>query len=318
MQIRKTVANLNEIHRIDVMEEVIFNKEDMQSFLQAFQSLKNIELLSADSFDDIIWYFPCDVYLKDFKFEFNVEIYRNINLALKEYVLIKRISGTTAAVLYQHLNVLKKVILLTEGLINIAELKNHFANISKEKAWFDARIIKTFVEFFKPPLYSALLEICTNVPKQKYGNRELPDFQDVLLFDDIIERFFTSFDIEQTMPYLPIMIWWKLTNIIPLRPYDFFILKKDCLEVKQDNSYWLKLNRSKNRVYSPEMKSLIPDTIQIDNMMYDLISNHKFRLEQLGIESEFLLPYEYYNHFLKVKKNQITTLGLVIINLLNY
>lgn len=78
-----------------------------------------------------------------------------------------------------------------------------------------------------------------------FNQRELADFTSYLEFDDILKNYWQS-----TLPdderffYYPLYLWWTLTAVIPLRPREFLLTPRNCLEKDSDGGYHLKLRRN--------------------------------------------------------------------------
>lgn len=75
--------------------------------------------------------------------------------------------------------------------------------------------------------------------------RELASFDSYLLFNDILNDYWKS-DIteEERMFFYPLYLWWKITGVIPLRPREFILTPRKCLEKKKDGFY-ITLRRNK-------------------------------------------------------------------------
>lgn len=82
-------------------------------------------------------------------------------------------------------------------------------------------------------------------------SRSLPNSLDILNFHNYLDKFFGDPDIpkELKLLYKPIQIWWKLTNIIPMRPTEYCAnLVRDCLFEDEKNGEWyIKIKRVKER-----------------------------------------------------------------------
>lgn len=102
----------------------------------------------------------------------------------------------------------------------------------------------------------------------------LPSGTNILLFDFYINKFFNSDDIPETMKnyFYPLQIWWKLSNIIPIRASELCTkIPRDCLIVDGDD-YYIKINRSKRtqkKGYLPILRKF-----KITKEFYDLINNY--------------------------------------------
>jgi integrase len=67
-----------------------------------------------------------------------------------------------------------------------------------------------------------------NLSKGK--QRNLADFNSYLKFNEIITEFWQSADKKQKLFYFPLYFWWNLTAILPLRPTEFLLTPRDCLD----------------------------------------------------------------------------------------
>lgn len=109
---------------------------------------------------------------------------------------------------------------------------------------------------------------------RKINIRKLPSDKDIFTFSFYLEKFYKEETDEVALNlFKPILLWWKITNIIPLRPSEFTCkLKRDCLE-KIDNKYYIKIKRIKIK---NKKKFSIPilNKIEITKEIYDLIENY--------------------------------------------
>lgn len=109
--------------------------------------------------------------------------------------------------------------------------------------------------------------------KVKYQSRKLPTSEDIIAFHHCLETFFNDDNIDKNIKllYKPIHIWWKLTNIIPMRPSEFCIkLDRNCI-IKKDKQYLIKIKRikDKNSNRFPILKEIeISHSLAIDILQY--------------------------------------------------
>lgn len=304
MRIRQTISKVDGgKRRVDVVKTYLFSKSDLTFYIETFELLKLNNYIEAGTFQDVHWYLPCDQKLRNYRVSFDIEIYGELNIVLKGYVAIRRLAGLTPASCYIHILRLKTLIIYSEGLENVEKIESFFAKSTPEKAWEYARILKNFLEFYPHNKANQIEQICGNIPRAKHSNRDLPHFIDVLKFNEVIEEVFETEAQEVILPYYPILIWWRLTNIIPMRPVDFFELSYDCVELKGNGTYWINFKRSKNLSHSPNTISR-PEEIQIDKDMYFLIMQFKNILNELSIDTQYLIPYSFLNMFNKVDHSQ--------------
>lgn len=59
--------------------------------------------------------------------------------------------------------------------------------------------------------------------------RTLAEFQTYLKFNKIVDDFWLQADAGQRLFYFPLYFWWRLTAILPLRPTEFLLTPRDCL-----------------------------------------------------------------------------------------
>lgn len=115
--------------------------------------------------------------------------------------------------------------------------------------------------------------------QREEGNpRELPSSRSIFIFDYCIKDFFKR-DNDPTLKkiYYPIYIWWKVTNVIPMRPTELITkTTRDCL-IKDGDKYYLKVNRVKvKRTRHTLSKPMIPilNKLEINKDTYDLIKKY--------------------------------------------
>lgn len=112
--------------------------------------------------------------------------------------------------------------------------------------------------------YQKQLKLINEKYHISFESRELPNSLDILNFHNYIDSFFSDKNIPKDLKllYKPIQIWWKLTNIIPMRPSECCTtLVRDCL-FKKDNDYYIKIERVKSSYSNgfPIKKEFLIDT----------------------------------------------------------
>lgn len=138
--------------------------------------------------------------------------------------------------------------------------------------------------------------------------RELPSHTDIFSFDYYLKKFFKEEvnEISRGL-YMPVLLWWKITNVIPMRPSEItYELDRDCTGV-EDGKYFLKVNRVKINDENLNKKNKRPSipllkTIGISKEIYDLIEEYK-NITAFDNETESLFSYKAYKIF-KSKYNK--------------
>lgn len=133
--------------------------------------------------------------------------------------------------------------------------------------------------------------------------RELPSNKDILTFSLCLKRFYDEETDEKLLGlYMPVLLWWKITNVIPMRPSEItHNLERDC-NIEKDGKYYIKVNRVKvnnEKVEKMKIKPSIPilNKIGITKEIYDLIEEYK-RITAFDDITETLFSYNAYRLFL--------------------
>lgn len=81
---------------------------------------------------------------------------------------------------------------------------------------------------------------------QQKNQRALAAFDTYFRFDDLLEDFWRSdLSEEDRLFYYPLLLWWRITGVIPLRPREFLLTERNCLSKDADGNYYLRLRRNK-------------------------------------------------------------------------
>ena len=71
---------------------------------------------------------------------------------------------------------------------------------------------------------------------KKSGQRILSDFENYFKFNDALEVFWQQAGDVERLFYFPMYFWWTLTAILPLRPTEFLLTPRQCLERKNNEN----------------------------------------------------------------------------------
>lgn len=279
------------ISKVYVKEKVFFNEDDIKRYIDIFNELRDDGFIIASSYEDVKWRLPCTATNDYIPLKFDIDLYKEIKQALKIYSLILIAKGKSAGWVRNVVDILKKAVLETNGFKQTLQLEKFLS--SEDRAYFAARTILSFTDFYSVPNIKEIRTICEGIQSEQRRNRELPPFFDIFIFDEIVNDYFRKTSVGDHLRYKPIQLWWAITNIIPMRPSDFLKLKSDCISMDEDGRYWITLSRSKKVKQS--VRDIPPtQTIQINKEVYDLINNFKLHLFHNEIKSSYLLPQSLY------------------------
>ncbi|WP_066297959.1 tyrosine-type recombinase/integrase [Bacillus sp. FJAT-29937] len=304
MEVKIDIGKLSENITLKSVETVTHTKIAEDELRKYFSFLKEHNLINAEYFDDPVWFMYDENKDRDIIFNFDIEMYKELNKALKGYILLKKMTGTSIGSCHRILTTLKKVILKTNRFEDLKGLEALLTSQTPLVGYDMAGTIKLFLSFYEHPLNLEIIDICNQIKAPERNNRELPFFPDVIAFNESLEAFFNSINSEDHIRFYPILIWWKLTNVLPMRVIEFLKLKKNCIEKKNDGTYWITLPREKKKADSP-FKIDVTDTVQINQEIYEIISMYIQIIDDNRIETDYLLPYDLYVRFLPNPKGSL-------------
>ena len=313
MEIRK-ILNESEFIKLESVSQIYQNDMSLEEYEKIFNDLLEINKIRNCSFGDTIWYIYDPLSQLDLHMRFNLISFPKINQHLKFYTLLRITSGKASKTIYDELASLRKVILNTNGFTEIDKLKELFVESITNYKYLGHHLImstKIFIDFYRCESYQEILDLCESMPKPIKQSRKLPNFQDVLEFDEIINHYFKNSDIKENITYLPILIWWLLTNVLPMRPSELLKIKKDCL-VKDETNLKFSISVPRIKKKNNELSnSILYDVISIDKATYKLLISAREQVNIFFPETEYLFPSRIFNINSKnsdTKKNSILNL----------
>ncbi|MFS1517387.1 site-specific integrase [Bacillus sp. SCS-151] len=142
--------------------------------------------------------------------------------------------------------------------------------------------LESFHTYHKP-----LMDIKKGLPNNSSARR-LSKGKDVLKLDNSINQYFVDgFNSPSRLFFAPIFLWWKITNIIPIRISEYCTMKKDCISQK-NGRYYLMLPREKKP--GTKRRIQVVDTLEITKDIFDLIDDY-IQLTKPYRESKTLISY---------------------------
>ena len=129
------------------------------------------------------------------------------------------------------------------------------------------------------------------------GYRELPSFKDFLTIKQCLDSWYKDAvknDSEELLKYYPLILWWNLTTIIPMRIIEFCHIKRDCFSLK-DGNYFITFPRMKYHRVGTHRSDIEYDTLPIPKELYDLFQNYLISSEKYGL-SKYLISLKVYLH----------------------
>lgn len=69
------------------------------------------------------------------------------------------------------------------------------------------------------------------------AQRKLASFDSYFKFHEILDRFWKTASSEQKIFSFPVYLWWKLSGVIPMRPMEFILTPRNCLNAINGETY---------------------------------------------------------------------------------
>ena len=181
---------------------------------------------------------------------------------------------------------LKEIMTLKEIM---EEIKRDRAGLSVVQNMITAAInfltyseLDSFHSYNKP-----LMNIKKALPKKPVA-RQLPTGKDVLKLDNCINRYFENgLNTRTRLFFAPILLWWKLTNVIPMRISEFCTIIRECVS-ENNGSYKIMLPREKQPASNQRVQ--VVDTLEITKDIFDLFNEYIQLTNPYG-ESKSLVSY---------------------------
>lgn len=123
--------------------------------------------------------------------------------------------------------------------------------------------------------------------------RKIPAFESIQKFDRLV----SLCQQEQDIPALHtiVILWWELTKVIPIRPIEFFTLRRNSFFI-ENGKHYIKVQRAKLRHSKHEVPIL--NKIGISDHIYTLFDNYRKQFSQyLPAPDSFLFNTDVFQSF---------------------
>lgn len=256
-----------------VIQTQIDDEIDLLDCEDMFTELKGKGIIKNDSFLDNDWICYYDLYETDKYFHFNIDVPQEIILSLKKYVLVKlylkKNEVITVHIAVSHI----KDMIQRSNLFDIDTASDFGKYVSNNQTLLYLSNCKEFLQFctFKDAceFYSKIKNVSI---QRNPRSREIPDYDSILKYDCLIRDFIDTGSIVLRIKYYPILIWWLISTIIPLRPSEFLMLKRNCIYKAKDKCY-IHIERIKSKADRKKHTIPIMTEFQIPEALFEFISD---------------------------------------------
>lgn len=256
---------------VSKLRSIDYNRTYIKEYKELYNNFKNKGVLIKGNFEDKRWvalsgadehiivFAFSEIQFRDaknagkFSDEFN---YEDFELSVKGFILYQLdlysangLRGVPYAVAY----------LLNEGILANDKLPDKFnKNASIFRIYY---LIKRYFLFISPHYRNEELIEDMELKYYKFSHeanekkergedkRALPSIMTMFKFDDIIREFIVETAVDDPEKrimrerFFPIVLWWMITTILPMRTQEFSVIPKDCL-FEKDGVPYLKFYRN--------------------------------------------------------------------------
>lgn len=254
---------------IRITESIEYKEEEIEKSRKKFKGLKDEGIIISGNFEDSKWILSNEIHTTTLNFEFDEILY---NKEAKERNMYTYKQFVNSVKSYAVLNIQKKSIQTTRQYLHVLKkyaIATNYFNEKKSKNGLDAlgplehfagilHYIEGYLQYTNfdgTEYYISLLDelideglALARITSGDNKRRSLSDFQSMMLFDRIIDDFWkrvnNNSNKELKELYFPLYLWWKITNIIPLRLTEFCVTPYDCIEESSDGKFYIYLRRT--------------------------------------------------------------------------
>lgn len=280
------------------------------------------KIIINGTFESNIWHINNQVDVLPINFHFDELLLRKANKgrkkiidfeyvieAYKAYILIL-IEKYAIATIYAFSLGFKKMMENTEFLNEKKELE--LEKLSKNAMYIEGiQIINNFLGFIDIfeisdkyfDIIEDQIELYTMKALAPRKARKLVTFESYFKFNDFIEEYISDFkngkvSAGKMEEFYPIILWWKITSIIPSRITEFLLVPYDCI-IYKNGRIFLKLRRTmlKGRKSNETIHHTIEGNYKIDEIpiteeILELIEDYKLCTKRYDVHEKNTSKYE--------------------------
>lgn len=317
------MANANEAIKMFDTILALNNMDEScrQKARELFEEYKSRKIIRKGDFEDERWYFT-DEYS-------NISIHFDV----PEFGYKRNYEKMLGLSIQDFTDFLKTYVMFTLGDIVLDTIRDVIYDINKLMQYEPGELHLTsdsiflhhpsrVIDFFSmlpEPMdiekMEYLLNALDNIADWRYSQnsanakRQLASFDSYFLFDDIMNDYWISeIPDDERLFFYPLYLWWQITGVIPLRPREFILTPRKCLEQK-DDGWYLTLRRNHIKGSGKKISYKIENdyfTVQYkitDKLAAEIIKYLEFTKQYESTELNTLLITDTHYHQWKQKKH---------------
>src|SRR5699024_361511 len=153
---------------------------------------------------------------------YDLDKYPNLNNALKCFILINISSDFTIKHIASLQSKLRNVIIVTNGFTKdkAEELEEYVQQSGYTNRFKPCVYANNFLQFIEHEKKNEV-DIKVTLQQMYSKNRELPNYETIVDFHYSMKEFEESSTTYEKEKFYPVLLWWKITGLIPVRPKGF-------------------------------------------------------------------------------------------------
>jgi len=221
--------------------------ENLKKAKEIFDYYRKQEVINDGTFLDNVWKINDERSCVLLRFDFSETIFHEkVELWL----------GCTASCYQEAAKAYVMFQMGTLSLASLREISTVFRLLAEKDAELAVKMKKSITHIVELlqiiPGYSTerdwvmeeLEEAASAMQARRNKQRKLADFQSYFRFHDVLNEYWLHAELEEKLYYFPIYLWWNLTAILPLRPTEFLMIPRECIE-NNNNGYEITIRRTK-------------------------------------------------------------------------
>lgn len=281
---------------------------------------ERVQKISAN-FEEDIWLFK-ELYSRNivaFKFNEidNVKTLKNMHDIKKLKIVIKcwiaaELNLNSINIVQQKLSNVKIAMHMSNSFSSLEEMYKKLSSFQMAGKWgtkhwrietvSDAVVERFiidligFIKFYNLSELNLSIDRLRNIQKQlsvSSNMRKLPSFKDILSIKYFLDKWYKEAKSKgelEILKYYPLIIWWDLTSIIPMRVVEFLHIKRESVYMKNQKYYIMFPRMKHNRIGENRTKTNY-DQLPISLELYKMINEYIKMSDQYG-QSNYLISFQ--------------------------
>lgn len=273
---------------------------DFSKYKKIFYEYKLKNVIKAGSFEDFNWGIV-DFIGNKRNLYFDLPIYSDLIKALKCFSLIQVSSNFTIEHIAFVQSIVKKAIVITEGFKEdkVEEFEEYAQKLGYSSRFRMVVYTNKFLQFIEHRFKNKYAVKIASLQEIYSKNRDLPNYEVIVDFHYFMKEFEKNSTSLEKEKFYPVILWWKITGLIPMRPKEFCLLDYDCT-FKRNNEYFLKIPRSKKKAQSYSELN-VENIVRINKEIYESIEEYKKTVPN-NLRGKYLFSYQIQSRFFNTQK----------------